>query len=136
MQPPVVWCEVTIGEGRANTAAREWLLDGYVAPSPRLALRWLDAWAPRLANRIDPPLDAVWLEGPHKIGAIRVVEHNAPDPATPLRAWPYDTELHDEALAAISDGTVFRIAVIDRHGFYSLSARPLLTRAEPHGCAP
>ncbi|MFD9074963.1 hypothetical protein [Streptomyces lasiicapitis] len=135
MRPAAVWCECTIGGAPENTAAREWLLDGYAAPSPRLAMRWFDVWAPRLADRIDPPLDAVWLQGPHKIGAVRVVEHDPSDPATPLRAWPYDIELHDQALAALCEGLVFRLAAMDRHGCYSLSARPLLTHASPHGLA-
>ncbi|GHC89456.1 hypothetical protein GCM10010349_77280 [Streptomyces flavofungini] len=135
VRPVAVWCECTIGAARDNTAAREWVLDGYTAPSPRLAMRWFDVWAPRLANHIDPPLDIAWFEGPHKIGAIRVVEHERCDPATPLRAWPSDVELHDQALAALCEGAVFRLTVMDRHGCYSLSARPLLTRAEAHGCA-
>ncbi|EPH40323.1 hypothetical protein ABT390_13455 [Streptomyces aurantiacus] len=136
VRPVTVWCECTIGGAPSNTAAREWLLDGYAAPSPRLAMRWFDVWAPRLADRIDPPLDAVWLEGPHKVGAVRVVTHDPADPVAPLRAWPYDIEEHEQALTALCDGTVYRLAVTDRHGCYSLSARPLLTHAGLHGPAP
>ncbi|ARX85616.1 hypothetical protein SMD44_05080 [Streptomyces alboflavus] len=130
-----VWCECTIGGASGNTAAREWVLDAYAAPSPRLAMRWFDVWAPRLADCIDPPLDAVWLEGPRTIGAIRVAEYDPCDPATPLRAWPSDSELHDQALAALGEGALFRFTVMDRHGCYSLSARPLRTRAAAPGSA-
>ncbi|MWA12561.1 hypothetical protein [Streptomyces sp. BA2] len=120
-----LWCECTLAEPAAHSA-REWLLAGYAAPSPRLAVRWLTAQASRLADLIDPPLDTQWM--PPR--ALRVAAlRPALDPATALRAWPTDVAEHDQALTAMRDGGLYAFTVTDDRTSYALTARPILTHA-------
>lgn len=133
LTPPArngLWCECTLAEPGA-TGAREWLIAGYAAPSPRLAVRWLSSQAARLADLIDPPPDAPWAPA----RALRLDVSDAPlDPATALRAWPADTAEHDQALTAMRDGALYAFTVADMRMRYALSARPILT--PPRGLTP
>lgn len=128
LMPPArngLWCECTLAEPGAP-GAREWLLAGYAAPSPRLAVRWISSQAPRLADLIDPPLDTPWVP----TRALRPVALDSPlDPATALRAWPTDVAEHDQALTAMRDGALYAFTVTDLRLRYALSARPILTHA-------
>lgn len=120
-----LWCECVLAEPD-DPGAREWLLAGYAAPSPRLAVRWLSSQAPRLADLVDPPLDKQWVPA----GVLRVAACDSPlDPATALRAWPTDVAEHDQALTAMRDGSLYAFTVTDLGLRYTLSARPILTHA-------
>ncbi|MFH8993246.1 hypothetical protein [Streptomyces sp. NPDC017940] len=118
------WCECTIAEAVDPVRAREWMLAGYAAPSPRLAIRWLAERARHLADHIDPPIEGGWAPAP----ALRV--RRAPerglDPAAALSAWTADEGEHDQARAAMRDGHFYRFTVADSDQRYSLSVRPLL----------
>ncbi|MGA4841103.1 hypothetical protein [Streptomyces sp. G45] len=128
-----LWCEITAAEAVAPERAREWLVRGYLAPSPRLALRWLTSQARHLADHIDPPLDAPWAP----LRAMRVLkEYEARlDAPSTLRLWadlasaPLGMERH-RVLDTLRRGALYRLTVTDDTLRYSLSARtlPLPTR--------
>ncbi|MFH8795076.1 hypothetical protein [Streptomyces sp. NPDC017941] len=118
------WCECTIAEAVDPVRAREWMLAGYSAPSPRLAIRWLAERARHLADHIDPPAEGGWAPAP----ALRVrrAPDRGPDPAAALRAWTLDEGEHDQVLTAMRDGHFYRFTVTDSSQRYSLSVRPIL----------
>lgn len=128
LTPPAregVWCECTV----ANLdRSREWLIGGYRAPSPRLAVRWLGRQAEHLADLIDPRPDAPWAPE----GLVHPVEdpldvEEPPDPATALRMWSHDVGEHDQALQTMVDGSLYLFTVADNGLRYCLSTRPILT---------
>nr|WP_101253898.1 hypothetical protein [Streptomyces barkulensis] len=120
-----VWCEVTVLDADTH---REWLLDCHRARSPRQALRWIRAQAPRLADRIDPPPDVPWAAP----GTVRPCEPGrpydpgGPDPAAVLRRRPLDGVADREALRVLEDGGLHVLTAPDGDGLrYRLSARAL-----------
>ncbi|QDQ12148.1 hypothetical protein [Streptomyces spectabilis] len=125
-----LWCECSVAEAKDPALAREWLLGTYAASSPRLAVRWFCAWAPRLADLIEPPHDAPWVREPS--GTLRPARQTPLDAATALRAWPQDVGEHDQALTALRDGAPYRFTVSSDTGVrYCLSARPVVIHS--HG---
>nr|WP_241027713.1 hypothetical protein [Streptomyces verrucosisporus] len=114
-----VWCEATVLDADTH---REWLLDCHRARSPRQALRWIRAQAPRLADRIDPPPDVPWAAR----GTIRPYDPGGPDPAAVLRRRPLDGIADREALRVLEDGGLHVLTAPDGDGLrYRLSARAL-----------
>jgi hypothetical protein len=114
-----VWCEVTVLDADTH---REWLLDCHRARNPRHALRWIRAQAPRLADRIAPPLDAPWAAP----GTVRPYGSGGPDPAAVLRRRPLDGIADRDALRVLEDGGLHVLTAPDGDGLrYRLSARAL-----------
>ncbi|MTE19902.1 hypothetical protein F0L17_12400 [Streptomyces sp. TRM43335] len=114
-----VWCEATVVE---EGTRREWLLGGHRARSPRRALRWIRAQAPRLADRIDPSPHARWASS----GLLRPYDGAGPDAAALLRRWPSDGVAHRDALRALEDGGLYVLTVPDGDGLrYRISVRSL-----------
>ncbi|MFD9069476.1 hypothetical protein [Streptomyces lasiicapitis] len=108
---------------------REWMVAGYLAPSARLALRWLTCQACHLADRIDPPLDAPGVP----VGVMWAREvHERLDAATFLRTWAAQarnegSDEHEQALDAMREGALYRVtAPADDGLIYSLSTRTLV----------
>ncbi|MGW8374247.1 hypothetical protein [Streptomyces sp. ODS28] len=129
-----LWCECTLAP---LDDSREWLVTGYRAPTPRLALRWLQHHTRRLANLTDPHPDMVWVPAEALCRVPDVVEvSTAPDPAAELRAWPDDVGEHDQALATMREGLLYRFAVDDGSLRYRFTVRPILTAASPQPTMP
>ncbi|MEU6110563.1 hypothetical protein ABZ853_19440 [Streptomyces albidoflavus] len=97
-------------------------LGGTVAPTRRLALRWLRRQAFRLAGGLDPPLDVPWAP----TGALRRIPAAALDAPGALRGWAASIEHQDDAGQRLADGEPFVFIVRDTAGWYRLTARPLL----------
>ncbi|GHJ34471.1 hypothetical protein Sm713_00800 [Streptomyces sp. TS71-3] len=124
-----IWCECVIS---TLDGSREWLIAGYRAPSPRLAVRWMERQARHFADCIDPAPESRW--APPAILdpiAVGLVGEDGCDPATAFRMWPGDIAEHDQALKAMRDGSLYTFCAVDSELRYRLSARPILTPAVP-----
>ncbi|NGO68214.1 hypothetical protein [Streptomyces boncukensis] len=129
-----LWCECTLVQ---LDDEREWLLAGYRAPSPRLALRWLQHQSHHLSGLIDPRPDMLWAP----VGLLHPLDdaldvERAPDPASALRRWRDDVAEHDQALQAMRDGSLYSFTAADSELRYRLSTRPILAAASPHHIPP
>ncbi|MCX5153723.1 hypothetical protein OG914_06825 [Streptomyces sp. NBC_00291] len=121
MSPDFYVCEVVLWAGRNH---RFPLREGWTA-TPRLAVRWLQNEAVRVAGLIDPDPDAEWL-GP--IPSSRLLVSPAPDVTDvpqALRDWADDAALHDTAMSDLSNRNPFHFHTRDRQTGVSLSALPV-----------
>lgn len=97
-------------------------LGGTVAPTRRLALRWLRGQALRLAGGLDPAPDVPWAPA----GVLRRIPAAARDAPGALRGWAASLERQDDAAQRLAFGEPFVFIARDAAGWYRLTARPLL----------
>ncbi|WP_431783466.1 hypothetical protein [Streptomyces chumphonensis] len=139
------WCETM---ARSPGFEGEWILGGYRAGTPRLALRWLRNQARRLSDALDPLPG----RGPFPPGAVRPADPRAPNPGRTFREWLADLRFHEVQLAALANGRHISVNAggpdrlwgwCDADVFYSLSCRPITldlltdrTEADPQHAHP
>ncbi|MEV6393968.1 hypothetical protein AB0M39_04170 [Streptomyces sp. NPDC051907] len=114
-----------VAEVYAGDAATTVYLGGVVAPSRRLALRWLRGQALRCAGALDPDPYAAWIPPL----ALQPVTHAERDAPAELRAWADDNSHQDDALRQLAEGLAFQFVARDETGWYGLTARPLAVPA-------
>ena len=110
-------CEFTVAEhgSPAWVVARTW------TTSPRIALRWLQQQASRVADLIDPdPIDALWAP----VTMLDALDDDRADTSTALRQWPNDVGEHDQALKAMREGVPYTFTTTDDRLRCALSAKP------------
>lgn len=100
------------------------LLRGASAGTPRLAVRWLQTQADRLADLMDPQPWSMWVPMSRQ-GAVplRSVDYDSRDVPEDLRAWSRDDQAHEFAMGALSAGALFRFVCGDSSTELTLSAR-------------
>ena len=120
------WCQAIV---RAPAYDWEWPLGGFQAPSPRLAIRWLEKQAHRIANALDPIAGSIF-----PAAALAPVNPTAPNPGAILRAWARDMRAQGRHMEMLVNGDPITITAgqpdyIANNAYtdvvYSLSARPL-----------
>ncbi|KLJ03218.1 hypothetical protein ABZ114_23840 [Streptomyces albidoflavus] len=116
--------EVYGGDG-----ARSLWLGGTLAPTRRLALRWLRGQALRLAEGLDPDPRTTRLPPDTLRPAPRTAEH-AP---SQLRFWAADLAYAEEATGCLATGYPYRFTAREGPAWYQLTARPLLAPPTPSG---
>lgn len=115
------WCEITVHSGPYSC-----LLRGASAGTPRLAVRWLQSQADRLADLMDPQPGSPWVPVSRR-GAVPLcyADADARDVPEELRTWSRNTPAHEYAMHALAAGALFRFASGDGSAEISLSARPV-----------
>ncbi len=88
------WCEVLAeGEVYGTREMVSYVLSTFQTISPKLALRWLQSEAERIADRLDPdPARSAWVEPWMRVDTVPV-----PDCPTECRVWSLDPEEHQAA---------------------------------------
>lgn len=118
------WCTVTAWPGDLS---REIFLGGYLAATPRIAVRWLRGQAARIAHALDPQPGQAWAHGEAAKTLRRLPDRlpdGWPDPGHMLREWQHDHPAHEQIMAALLDGHPFALTTQDTTAYYMLSARP------------
>lgn len=119
------WCEITMHAGTYSC-----LLRGASAGTPRLAVRWLQTQADRLADLMDPQPWSMWVPmSPQGTTPLREVEADDRDVPEELRAWSNNHRAHEYAMGALSAGAHFRFVTGDSGTEIVLSARLVTARA-------
>ncbi|MER7548994.1 hypothetical protein G3I43_06460 [Streptomyces anulatus] len=115
-----------VAESRGGDAARSVRLGGILAPTRRLALRWLRRQAQRFADALDPDPYDPWVPG----GALYPVgEAGLRDAPAELRSWVTSFREHDYALGRLADGLPYEFVARDATSWYGLVMRPLAVTA-------
>ncbi|MGW9419912.1 hypothetical protein ACWGSU_00695 [Streptomyces koyangensis] len=120
-----------LAEVHGGAAASSVFLGGVVAPTRRLALRWLRRQAHRLADVLDPDPRTSRLP-PH---ALRPTPRAAEHAPSQLRFWAADLDYAEEAVGRLATGYPYRFTAREGPAWYQLTARPLLIPASsvrPH----
>ncbi|MFH9759227.1 hypothetical protein ACH4MJ_25685 [Streptomyces anulatus] len=117
-----------VAECHGGDAARSVRLGGILAPTRRLALRWLRRQARRFADALDPDPYAPWVPGgalyPVGVAGLR-------DASAELRSWVTSFREHDYALARLADGLPYEFVARDAAAWYGLVMRPLAAARTP-----
>ncbi|PJF01552.1 hypothetical protein CUT44_02520 [Streptomyces carminius] len=113
------WCELSASyPGRPSRI----VLGRYLAPTPRLAVRWMCAQADRVARALDPGPGTPWLPP----AALRLVPaQDGPDPASVLREWAHTEAVREEAMDVLREGWPYTVTAHDETACYTLTAGPL-----------
>ncbi|WP_336924237.1 hypothetical protein [Streptomyces sp. JWR5-1] len=121
------WCETV---ARSPEAEGEWILGGYRASTPRLALRWMRNQARRLSDALDPLPG----RGPFPPDGLREVGPHGPNPGRIFREWATDLRFQEVQLGALVNGRHISVNAggpdrvwgrCDADVYYSLSCRPI-----------
>lgn len=119
------WCDVIAWP---QELSKEINLGGHLAKTPRLAVRWLQDQALRLARALDPQPGEGWAQG-EAAGALRLLPdrlpHDWPDPGLTLRTWHGDHQAHETGMEVLCRGQPFTLTAQDYSAYFMLSARPL-----------
>ncbi|MFF0446425.1 hypothetical protein ACFYT4_08420 [Streptomyces sp. NPDC004609] len=88
------WCDVLAeGEVYGTRETVPYVLGTFPTISPKLALRWLQSEAERIADRLDPdPERSAWVKPWTQVGTVPV-----PDCPTEFRFWIEDPDEHHAA---------------------------------------
>lgn len=109
-------------ECHGGDAARSVRLGGILAPTRRLALRWLRRQARRFADALDPDPYDPWVPAralhPVPVGG----RYDAP---AELRSWASSFREHDYALGRLAEGLPYEFVARDTASWYGLVMRPL-----------
>lgn len=117
-----------VAESHGGDAARSVRLGGILAPSRRLALRWLRRQARRFADALDPDPYAPWAPA----RALYPVPAGARcDAPAELRSWANSFREHDYALGRLADGLPYEFVARDAVAWYGLVMRPLAPARTP-----
>ena len=105
------------------------------ARSPRLAARWLQGQAERLARRLDLDPFAPWL---HDAPVVLTGDTHSADV---LRTWVRDPAKYADAIQKLAAHVSYHLTVTDSDARYSLIAAPVPVRRPPQfpppaGCIP
>ncbi|MFI5940681.1 hypothetical protein ACIBCB_10555 [Streptomyces uncialis] len=89
--------------------------------SPKLALRWLQGEAARIADRLDPdPECCLWAKPWMRLDTVPV-----PDCPTELRFWSLDAEERQAARDQLKDGAPLSVVIPDTGCRFTLTAWPV-----------
>ncbi|MGW7092443.1 hypothetical protein [Streptomyces sp. NPDC054874] len=110
-----------VAESHGGDAARSVRLGGILAPTRRLALRWLRRQAQRFADALDPDPYAPWAPA----RALYPVPGGRRDAPAELRSWADSLREHDYALGRLADGLPYEFVARDAASWYGLVMRPL-----------
>ncbi|MFD9563152.1 hypothetical protein [Streptomyces sp. NPDC059994] len=126
--PAGYWCEVLAeGEVYGTRERVPYVLGTYPAPSVRLALRWLQGQARRIADRLDPDPDRfAWVESWMRVDPVPV-----PDCPAELRFWADDPTEHQEACDQLSEGAPLSVVIPDNGCRYTLTVWPVTVTVPP-----
>lgn len=120
------------------SGAREVILATYRAPTPRLAARWMQVEAQRLARLLDPRPGALYFGW----APLVPTGPTCPHPHAYLHAWAQEPGQYEQALLTLAAAEPYRISVTDYDARYNLLAAPLLMPPKPPqspapaGCQP
>ncbi|MBQ1106448.1 MULTISPECIES: hypothetical protein [Streptomyces] len=118
-----------VAESHGGDAARSVRLGGILAPTRRLALRWLRRQARRFADALDPDPYALWVPARALHPVPAGGRHDAP---AELRSWAASFREHDYALTRLADGLPYEFVARDTASWYGLVMRPLSPSPTPH----
>ncbi|MBW1595711.1 hypothetical protein [Streptomyces sp. JJ38] len=110
-----------LAEAHGGDARTTVPLGSHLAPTRRLALRWLRQRARRFADALDPDPSTPWIPPL----ALQCVTHADQDAPTELRAWAEDVHVQESALRRLADGRPYAFVVHDDACWYHLTVRPL-----------
>ncbi|MBN3929394.1 hypothetical protein IQ279_07020 [Streptomyces verrucosisporus] len=114
------WCELSASApGRPSRI----MLGSHLAPTPRLAVRWMRGQAERVARALDPGPGAPWLP-PACLRPVRA--EGAPDPGSVIREWARAEAERENALGVLREGWSYTVAAHDETAHYRLAAWPLV----------
>lgn len=115
-----------VAESHGGDATRSVQLGGILAPTRRLALRWLRRQAQRFADALDPDPYDPWVPAralyPVPVGG-------RPDAPAELRSWASSFREHDYALTRLAAGLPYEFVARDALTWYGLVMRPLAVAA-------
>ncbi|WP_274032160.1 hypothetical protein [Streptomyces sp. MMBL 11-1] len=115
-----------VAESHGGDAARSVRLGGFLAPTRRLALRWLRRQARRFADALDPDPYVSWVAAgalyPVAVGGRR-------DAPAELRSWADSFGEHEYALGRLAEGLPYEFVARDAVAWYGLVMRPLAPAA-------
>ncbi|MFJ1801264.1 hypothetical protein [Streptomyces sp. NPDC088180] len=111
-----------VAESHGGDAVWSVRLGGILAPTRRLALRWLRRQARRFADALDPDPYAPWVPARalHPVAA-----DGRRDAPAELRSWAESFREHDYALGRLADGLPYEFVARDSASWYGLVMRPL-----------
>ncbi|MFJ4962955.1 hypothetical protein ACIP6P_10990 [Streptomyces sp. NPDC088729] len=111
-----------MAESHGGDAGRAVRLGGIIAPTRRLALRWMRRQARRFADALDPDPYAGWVPAR---ALYPVAEARRRDAPTELRVWADSLREHDYALRRLADGLPYEFVARDAASWYGLVVRPV-----------
>lgn len=116
------WCEVLAeGEVYGTRETVPYVLGAFQTISPKLALRWLQGEAARIAERLDPdPECCPWAKPWMCLDTVPV-----PDCPTELRFWALDAEERQAARDQLKDGAPLSVVIPDTGCRFTLSVWPV-----------
>ena len=117
MNSDFYWCEVSL-----TSNGRSYMLGNSLDTSSRLAVRWLRGEARRVADLMDIPPNAPWLQGISPRPLTALGDWGA---AQALRIWAADELQYSEAMSTLTEGSMFQLCVHDEGLGITLSARPM-----------
>ncbi|MFI1222929.1 MULTISPECIES: hypothetical protein [unclassified Streptomyces] len=117
-----------VAESHGGDAARSVRLGGILAPTRRLALRWLRRQARRIADALDPDPYTPWVPARALYPAGAVGRRDAP---AELRFWVTSFREHDYALGRLANGLPYEFVARDAASWYGLVMRPLVAARTP-----
>ncbi|WP_103532574.1 hypothetical protein [Streptomyces sp. SM11] len=129
-QAPVRWY---VAESHGGDAARSVRLGGIIAPTRRLALRWLRRQARRFADALDPDPYTPWVPAR---ALYPVAEGGRRDASAEPRSWANSFREHDYALGRLADGLPYEFVARDAAAWYGLVMRPLIPACTPTPAPP
>jgi len=101
------------------------VLAAYNARSPRLAARWMQGQADRLARRLDPDPFAPWLY------AAPLVLTGDTSAADVLRTWVREPTKYADVIHKLAARVPYQLTATDSDARYSLIAAPVPIRRVP-----
>ncbi|MFJ4377996.1 hypothetical protein ACIP28_07085 [Streptomyces albidoflavus] len=110
-----------------GSGARSVFLGGTLAPTRRLALRWLRRQAHRLADALGPDPRTTHLPA----GALRPAPPGAEHAPSQLRFWAADLTYAEDVTDRLATGYPYCFTAREGPAWYRLTARPLFTTARP-----
>lgn len=126
----MIRCEVS---AHTLDLTAHWPLYQDDAPTPRIALRWMQERARRLADHLDPdPLTTTWAH----LDALRPVSIEIPDAPTHIRLWAGSDEAQDDVLNLLSVGQAVSLSAHDDTAHYTFTAIPRQFRVPPWAPGP
>ncbi|WP_202442189.1 MULTISPECIES: hypothetical protein [unclassified Streptomyces] len=116
------WCEVLAeGEVYGTRETVPYVLGTFQTISPKLALRWLQGEAERIADRLDPdPERSPWVKPWMRVDTVP-----KPDCPTEFRFWSLDPEEHQAARDQLKEGAPFSTVIPDKGCRFTLTVWPV-----------
>lgn len=116
------WCEVLAeGEVYGTRETVPFVLGTFQTISPKLALRWLQSEAERIADRLDPdPERSAWVKPWMCVGTVPL-----PDCPAELRVWAETPEEHQAARDQLREGAPLCVVIPDGGCRYTLTIWPV-----------